>query len=437
MPIAPFIITPSSDLLAQYPQLKGMAESLAQAYREHKLVEDSHLQAVGSTLWAALQLGDTLDKAKQAAGQHVLPLIIATSDAALLNLPWETLHHPRYGFIGREPGFALSRHNPSVSVSVPDVKREPLRVLLFTSLPDDLGEAERLDVEAEQAAAQEALMLQEQAGEIVLEMPDDGRFDTFRATLQQFQPHLVYLSGHGLFTHEHHQQRAYGSFLFEDTHGKGVSIHEDQLADCFQNTQVQLVVLSACLSAKQHPAYPQHGLSAALYRAGIPHVIGMRETVFDQAGIQFAHALLGQIGEHAPVDVALQSARAAIIQPFAEAGIYRERHNPLRAAASYGQWCLPQLLSHDWRRGLVDWQFTPIPKQRTVWQQQLGDISLPERFIGRRRELRQWQQQLRGNTLNSLLITGRAAWAKPRWQASYSIDWKMTAIKSLRFTQVI
>jgi tetratricopeptide (TPR) repeat protein len=409
----PFTITPSTDLLRTHSHLKGMADSISSAYASHKLVEEKHLQAMGQALWDALQLGDSLETAKQASGQQVLPIIIASADAAILTLPWETLHHPTYGFLGREAGFSLSRRNPTVSVALPALQREPLRVLLFTSLPDDLSEPERLDVEAEQAAVQEALMEQERLGEIVLEMPDDGRLETLRATLQQFQPHLVYLSGHGNFTHEHHQQRAYGSFLFEDALGRrGQAVAESELVACFQNTRVQLLVMSACLSAKQHPNYPHNGLSAALYRVGIPHVIGMRESVFDKAGIQFAKALLHTLGKHSTVDVALQQARAAITQPFKEAGGYRDNTNPIRTEASYGQWCLPQLLSHDLQQGLVDWGFTPKPVKRSEWQVMRGDVSLPERFIGRRRELRQWQNRLRDKNQNRLLITGLGGMGK-------------------------
>ncbi len=403
---APFIITPEAELLRTHPHLNGMADSISAAYKNHLLVEEKHLQEMGQALWDALALGDSLATAKQASGQQVLPIIIAATDAAILSLPWETLHHPAYGFLGREAGFSLSRRNPTVSVALPALQREPLRVLLFTSLPDNLSEPQRLDVEAEQAAVQEALMEQERLGEIVLEMPDDGRLETLRETLQQFQPHLVYLSGHGNFTHEHHQQRAYGSFQFEDALGRAQAVAESDLVACFQNTQVQLLVMSACLSAKQHPSYPHNGLSAALYRAGIPQVIGMRESVFDVAGIQFAKALLHSLGKHGTVDVALQQARAAITQPFKEAGGYRDSTNPIRTEASYGQWCLPQLLSHDLQQGLVDWSFAPQPKPTVALKTLMGQVSVPEQFRGRRRELRLWQNRLRDKTTNSLLITG-------------------------------
>jgi tetratricopeptide (TPR) repeat protein len=201
--------------------------------------------------------------------------------------------------------------------------------------------------------------------------------------------------------------------MFEDEVGGNKTVDETTLVECFQDAQVQLLVLSACLSAKQHPHYLHNGLSAALYHAGIPHVIGMRESVFDTAAVKFAKALLHSLGKRGTVDVALQQARAAIIEPFKAAGGYSDMgSNPIRAAESYGQWCLPQLLSHERQQGLVDWEFTPQPPERAELKILLGRVSVPEHFRGRRRELRQWQNRLRDKTTNSLLITGLAGMGK-------------------------
>ena len=257
----PFIITPPNDFLTLNPVLSDLTERLVQTYESRiKPVDDIQLQAVGTALWEALKLGDALDKEKQKAGQQALPIIIESENAAVQALPWETLYHPGQKiFLGRSAGFTLSRRSSGPQPDLPEPECGPLRVLLFTSLPDDLEENERLDVEAEQAAVQEALLENEQKGQIVLEMPDDGRFETLQSWLQKFKPHLVYLSGHGQFTHEHHNDRAWGSFLFENRTGRKKSIPEDQISECFQNTGVQLLVISACLSAKNHPDYPQNG----------------------------------------------------------------------------------------------------------------------------------------------------------------------------------
>ncbi len=407
----PFVIRVPANWLAQHQPLTALAQHLITAYSKATKVEDTALQAIGAALWQALALGETLDQAKQAAGQTTLPIILESSDAAVLDLPWETLYHPRYGFLGRASGFSLSRHNPATQTHLPDLHAEPLKILLFTALPDNLEETERLDVEAEQVAIQQAIMDDERAGKVLLDMPEDGRLATLQQALQQFQPHVVYLSAHGNFYHDLAKSQAYGSLWLEDENGKGVAVTETELAACFQDTQVQLLILSACKSAKQHPHYPANGLSNALSRHGIPHVIGMRESVIDAAATQFATQLLQALVKPQTVDIAVQQARAAIGHSH-HTGVYRDVQYPPRTAISAGQWCLPQLLSHDVQRGLVHWQFTPQPKQREAWQQQLGEISLPERFIGRRRELRQWQHRLRSPQHNALLITGAGGMGK-------------------------
>ena len=412
--IDPFVIRPAASLLQDHPQLNIQANRLSEDYEKKRKIEDTQLKTMGNALWEALALGDTLDKAKQVAGVNApLPLIIDTMDTAIFSLPWETLHHPTYGFLGREAGFTLTWHQPVGQRYLPPIKAEPLRVLLFTSLPDDLGETGRLEVEAEQAMVQQALMEAEQRGEVRLETPDDGRFETFRETLQTFKPHVVYLSGHGLFTHDLANDQAHGSFLFEDQWGQGQSIKETELVACFQNTGVQLLVLSACLSARQHPNYPDNGLTAALYRAGIPHVIGMRESVFDIAGIQFAQALMGSLAERQSLGVALQRGRAAITQTIAsDILIPKQVNSPERVQLAQAHWCLPQLLSHHQNHPLTDWQFTPQARTPDNLHGSLGNISIPQRFIGRRRELRAWQQRLHTNELNQLLITGAGGMGK-------------------------
>ncbi len=410
---APFIISPPEDFLENNPVLAEMAVRLANVYESREMrVDETQLRAVGTALWEALQPGDALDKAKEKAGLGVLPVIIESDDAGVQALPWETLYHPgREIFVGRAPGFALSRRGAGIGPDLPEPEQGPLRVLLFSSLPDDLGHYERLDVEAEQAAVQEALLEGEKAGEIRLEMPDDGRFDTFKEWLQTFRPHVVYMSGHGNFTHEHHNARAWGSFLFEDPEGRGISVPEEDISGCFQNTGVQLLVLSACLSGKHHPDYPENGLARRLYRNGIPYVVGMRESVMDRAGIKFAHALLGGIAERHPADIALQAARGAIVDPGV-GDIYRREGDPAREAMSLGQWCLPVMMAYDNGRSLVDWDFVPEPMANADQKNMLGEVTVPERFIGRRRELRQWQNALRRGEKNSLLVTGAGGMGK-------------------------
>lgn len=299
MTAAPFEMLIAAEFLTQAPHLVTQAKDLEQAFATRALVDDKRLQSMGEALWQALDSSQQaeLKARKQLAGLQVVPIIIESNDAAVMQLPWETLYHPEFGFLGRNPAFSVSRRYFDVLQDLPKPQAEPLRVLLFSSLPDDLGERERLDSENEQAKVQEVLLASELKGEIELYMPDDGRLDTFKTELQRFKPHVVYLSGHGLFKVDDLKKTAAGSFLFENTQGNGYPVSEAEIATCFTNLPVQLVVLSACLSAKHDSRYPDKGLSNALYRAGVPQVIGMRESIFDQAGIQFAKALLGQLAD--------------------------------------------------------------------------------------------------------------------------------------------
>jgi len=416
-----FIIEPPADFLSQQPHLPALAKQLSEAYEDKQIIiTDAALQAVGSALWLSIAelpfdeepLGESLQQAKKQCGLQPLAIIVQSQDAAVLALPWESLFHPEFGFLAREQGFSLSRRLAEASPDLPALEDAPLRILLFTCLPDDLAEGNRLRVEDEQAAAFESLIELERSGKAILEMPDDGRLETFKSYLSEFKPHLVYLSGHGQFNHEPHNDRAWGEFLFENEHGNSQLVPEQELSKCFEaQRSVQCCVLSACLSARQHPAYLHHGLSQSLHRAGVPHVIGMRESIFDLAGISFARSLLHALANQRPLAEALQQARAAITNPLSDSPLF-DAASPEHREASFGQWSLPQLYSHDLFRPLHGQDFVPQPRHLAHKSEMIGMVSQPQRFIGRRRKLRQLQRKIRQGDFRSLLITGAGGMGK-------------------------
>lgn len=87
-------------------------------------------------------------------------------------------------------------------------------------------------------------------GLVQLEMPDDGRFSTLKELFRRFDPHVLFLSGHGKFHHEPHADEAYGTFWFESETGVGESIRDEEIARALAGTRVQAVILSACESGK-------------------------------------------------------------------------------------------------------------------------------------------------------------------------------------------
>ena len=404
--VAPLMLFPDSAILRHSPNLIRQAAQLSQSYADRKLfVTDAILQAIGTALWHALNADEKLQLAKQEAGQAILPIVIASDDPAILQLPWETLCHPDYGFLGRHEGFTLSRTIPSMTTGLPDIEQGPLKILLFSSLPDNLGEEDQLQIETEQGQVLEALGQWRQSGHVVLEMPDDGRFSEFKRLLNSFKPHLVYFSGHGEFRSDPLNHHDKGYFLFENEHGDaGELVDEDQLADAFTGSSVQGVILSACQSGQAALSSLNNGLMYRLAQKGIPHVIGMRESIFDRAGIQFARVFFESLIEKKAIALALQEARRAIELSLKIDG---EAKKSILAELSQGQWCLPMLLSREHDRPLINWQFSPQPMRAgNLLNESLDRISLPAQFIGRRRELRKLQREFREGKTSVLLLTG-------------------------------
>ena len=409
------ILTPDTTILERLPSLVRQSSELSQAYADReRIVTDGALQAIGTELWQALDADEKLLHAKKQAGQATLPLVIASDDPAILQLPWETIYHPDYGFLARHEGFTLSRTIPSIKTGLSEVEQGPLRILLFSSLPDNLGEKNQLEIEVEQGRVLEALGQWRQSGHVVLEMPDDGRFVEFKRILKKFKPHLVWLSGHGIFNSDPLSHHDKGYFLFENEHGDaGELVDEDLLAEVFTGTDVQGVILSACQTGKAVSTNLNNGLMYKLAWKGIPHVIGMRESILDHAGVQFAQSFFEALIDKKGIALALQEARRAIILPLKDD---EEAKSSLEAELSLGQWCLPILLSREHDRPLIDWKFTPQPmRAANLLNESLDKITLPAQFIGRRRELRKLQREFRdgkdGKT-NVLLFTGAGGMGK-------------------------
>ncbi len=403
-----FTIKPPDDLLEIHPTVRSLSKQLAIRYANREPVSDEMLQQVGSALWSALDIDAAFEQHCCKSGTYIVPISITSDTAELLQLPWETLHHPQHGFLALQTRFALSRQLQSApKVDLPP-QPGPLRVLLLTAMTED---QQRLDVEEEQAQIQEALLPMLTDGLVELQMPNDGRFNTFKQTLQSFQPHVLFLSGHGKYHDQslRDDQHSYAEFLFESEGLDSQAVKGSDLAQAFFGTAVQCVVLSACESGQSASDQLSSGLMHQLSLAGIPHVIGMRESIFDVAATRFNRRFCDAIAEQQRVDVALQHAREAISQPLTGQHTQRDTAQTGELEQSYGQWCLPILLSSNPSKALIDWQFQPQLKQQPQQQdinQAFQQLSLPQRFIGRRRELRDLENTLGSPALSKLLITG-------------------------------
>jgi archaellum biogenesis ATPase FlaH len=384
-------------------------------------------------LWQALDVDEAFAQVRQRAGSRILPLIIESDQAAVHQLPWETLYHPDHGFLGKTPGFTLARRIPRGDFELPDLQPGPLRVLLFTVLPDDPdadssqpGHTDRelgsLDVEDAQAQVQEALAPWIARGMVELRMPDDGRFATLKEIIASFEPHLLFHFGHGKFIHQPHSgEKPFATLQFENETGGSTLVHEEEYARLFYGSSIRCVVLAACESGMTASDPLNNGLAWRLSQAGIPHVIGMRESILQRAGILFNRRLCDALAQRERVDVALQDAREAITTPLKESPLLAMDAQGL-GELSLGQWCLPALITQDAAQPLVEWQFEPQPAEHALANITLDNVTLPPRFLGRRSELRQLKSRLRRGTLQQLLITGPGGQGKTALAGKLALD---------------
>ena len=267
----PLILQPPADLASRFPQVIRLAQDLSLKYVYRHVVTEQDLQTVGDALWRTLGADEALAAGCQAAGTRILPLILESADPLVQSLPWECLHHPEHSFLGKHPGFSLTRRLSAAPSASTEPPKGPLKVLLFTALPDDLDqEKERLDMESEQANVLEALDPLIHQGLVQLTTPDDGRFDHFRQLLREQEFHLVFLSGHGQFNADPLLGPVGAWFLFEGADGRSDRVEGEELAKAFSGTAVQTVVLSACQSGKSASADLGSSLAARLLRAGLP-----------------------------------------------------------------------------------------------------------------------------------------------------------------------
>jgi len=402
-----FLICPADHLLERHPHIKRLSAQLANAYANKKVVRtDDNLKAIGSALWQALELDKDFVEHQQQSGNSIIPIIIESSNPVIQQLPWETLYQAEKGFLGRHKAYSLSRRIPNTASYQHPPQTGPLRILLFTSMTEDQS---RLNVETEQASVQEALMPWISKGVVTLEMPDDGRFSTFRKIVKDFEPHVLFMSGHGEFRgNELSDKEAEANFLFEDETDLGSNpVNQATIAEALHGIPVECIVLSACQSGMGSSDNLSAGLMTHLAAQGIPHVIGMRESIFDTAGIQFARTFCDAVAKQERVDIALQAARKSITLPLK--GYCKENvaaHQAHLQELGFGQWCLPALISNAPHRALINWNFTPQAPTPVTSNETLKCVTLAKRFIGRRLQLRELSIKLLAPGYSQLLITG-------------------------------
>ncbi len=302
-------------------------------------------------------------------------------------IPWEYLYDELNDlFLGVSPETPITRY-----IQVPEPPRSitihsALKVLVVVSNPINLAEhgLPELDAEKEKQVLSQALGEWERDGLVQLEFLDHAVASEIREKLRRYQPHIFHFIGHGAFKDD----KAY--LVIEDDDRRFRLINERTFREFFLGSDsTKLVVLNACQTATVSSTETMLGLAPNLVRRGLPAVVAMQYSIHDDTAIQFAREFYRALAIGLPVDTAISEARR---------GIY------IDCGAETRDWGIPVLFMRA-PDGVLLKLAKPIARPL-----RLESIPGSANFIGRKRELREYQRSL--DSHNIVIIGGTAGVGK-------------------------
>lgn len=349
-------------------------------------------QETGQALYQALfpgNLSNQFTGALAAAGERGLRLTLSFDPTlpALHRLPWERLYYPRGNQwlpLAASPGIFLSRYLQAGQPWGKPLPAGPLKVLAVISSPfpaeSDLYVNPQTEEQAIQAvfrnfsseAAVDVLSGAIGAQEIANRLAQEPGFD------------VLHYVGHGEWRPAEETGYLILSQLYADGSRGPVGVSAAELAERFSTGAhlPQMIFLSACESGQQSTHNAFTGVGPQLVRAGCPAVVCMQEKVEKEVARQFARAFYTNLLETGCVDLAVNRARAGLLE-----------HRDL-------QWAVPALYMH-LSDGIL---FNPLQHFRPAQRQPYKFLSAYQRpdadlFKGRAEKIAEALQSLRSCTV--------------------------------------
>lgn len=315
-------------------------------------------------------------------------LVIASDLADILNLPWKLIRPAADNFAGLDPKFTI-RRLPSKDKSIAEfasaLRPRPVRILFMACAP---REDAQLDFEREEQAVFHAMA--KAGSNIAFHSGDMGSFEELRDLINEFDPHIVHLNGHGIV------KDGLGYFVFEDERGNAdLRSSIEMREELFGGSHVQLAFISGCQTGKAPPVAAIGGICQGLVSEEIPLAIGWAASIADGIATDFAAAFYRTLATGQTVDRALTQARQAIKDTCDDRG--------------YPGWTLPVLYCATTQDHIFDAKSQPDPPPRaSVIQRPLEGMTegYAEHFVGRRREIQRLLPAMREGAIQTLILTG-------------------------------
>jgi len=277
----------------------------------HQVKDGELLKGLGDELYQALFPNEINARFQAAiagaqANNHSVRLRLIFESPQLAALPWEFLYDKQTNtFLGNNTQTVLSRY-----IDVPLQKRDiksaslPLRVLLVISSPNNLP---KLDVAGEEKLIREALGKHIEAGLIELDILQEATIRNINQKLREKPYNVFHFIGHGEFKGNK------GYIFLADRDGKANLLDDERFANFFLgNNNLGLIILNSCDGATVSSNQVFAGTAPNLVRRGIPAVVAMQYSIFDNTAKIFADEFYRTLALGYPVDAAIQTTRNAI-----------------------------------------------------------------------------------------------------------------------------
>ncbi len=247
-------------------------------------------------------------------------------------LPWE------YALVKLHAGEIIPDDHWSLDFRVSIVRHESIavpaapfrngpnrRVVVAMASPEPYERYPHLNLQKEQTAIKEKL--REVSGVNAEFHPDlDLEAETHGITQDAIQKILrdaadiFHFSGHGIFREELGEQglQGHGVLVLADEHNRAKEVTAEILSGLLAQGHIRLVVLDACESGERDRFLQWSSVALALLRGGIPAVVAMQYSVYDDLSKEFAAKLYEYLVAGLTIDEAVTQARRAMYRTASE-----------------------------------------------------------------------------------------------------------------------
>lgn len=377
-PFDPSTIPPmSSDFRQALDTLVGKPDIIVQ----ENLSGRTLLQDLGAALFAATlgnwgQFRFALDEAGDR--QHGVRITLLCTDPGVAALPWELMYDPvTASFVALRETTALTRSVPAVA-ALPSLAIDgPLRVLIFSAQPQDLGPLSvESEVEAVVSGLQDANLWNTEIGRA------QGTFENLtQAVIGEGPWHVLHFIGHGTFQ----SALGGGALAFEDETSQSVLVEAARLSRLLAAQELmRIVVLSGCQTAAADGRREVISIAETLLRsARINAAITMQYEVTNWAAGIFSLLFYRVLAETGNADLAVTLSRIALSQ-----------QQPPPELSPHGlssfEWCTPVIYRESSEEVFLT---PPLPSPAAVSHPLQDSIPPPADLVGvlRRGEGNGWE----------------------------------------------